>query len=179
MQMTMFLMIACHLITVVRKYRLYLSGSLTDVTIKCVDKELKVHKAVLAWQSPFFPTMLEADMSEARSGVIELLGITSAAMSDLVDYFYAGTAPNLKSLANELLDVSNRYQIDRLFVRRLSEKEDGRGSDTPVQADLYGREKLRKTCFEFISVNTAKISSEEAQRSESVFVSAGPRILCA
>ena len=86
-------------------------------------------------------------MREARSGVIEISGITSAAMSDLVDYIYTGTAPILKSLANELLDVSNRYQIDCLFKmcegclkRKMAEA--AYVTDTLVQADLYGREKL-------------------------------------
>ena len=115
------------------------------------------------------PFSQPADMREARSEVIEISGITSAAMSDLVDYFYTGTAPNLKSLANELLDVSNRYQIDRLFkmregCRKRKMAEAAYVTDTPVQADLYGREKLKKACFEFISVNTTKISCEEWKR---------------
>lgn len=96
-------------------YRLYLCGSLTDMTIKCEDKEFKVHKAVLASQSPVFRGMFEADMLEARSGVVEVSGVTSTAMSDLITYIYTGTAPHLRTLANELLDVSSRYQIDRLF----------------------------------------------------------------
>ena len=51
---------------------LYKNEVLTDTIIKCGDKEFKVHRVILAMQSPVFRAMFEADMKEKQSGVIEI-----------------------------------------------------------------------------------------------------------
>lgn len=142
-------------------YSLYRRERLTDTIIKCGETEFWVHKTVLASQSPVFLAMFEADMREARSGIVEVSGITSDVMSDLITYLYLGTAPNLRLLATELLDVADRYQLDRLF--RMCEFElQNRMTSTSVittliQADLLDRAKLKKACLEFIRLNSATV----------------------
>ena len=51
---------------------LYRDKVFVDASIKCGDKVFKVHKAILASQSPVFRKMFEVDMKEKRSGVIEI-----------------------------------------------------------------------------------------------------------
>ena len=142
-------------------YKLYKNKVLTDTAIKCGDKEFKVHRAVLASRSPVFQAMFEVDMKEKQSGVIEVSDITPEAMSDLVTYLYTGTAPNLKTLASELLEAAEKYQIFHLLTK--CEDELGRNiKDTNVVemlllADLHGRSALKKACFKFIRVNSAEV----------------------
>ena len=141
-------------------YRLYQADELVDAIIKCNEMEFKVHKVVLASQSPVFQAMFEANMKE-QSDVVEVSGITSAAMSDLITYIYTGTAPNIKTLANELLDAADKYQINRLFKMCECQLQDQMSMNdavnTLIQADLYGRAGLKKACFEFIRHNRAKV----------------------
>ena len=51
---------------------------LSDVMIKCGDAEFKAHKAILASQSPVFKKMLESDMKEQRTNVIEISDVDQA-----------------------------------------------------------------------------------------------------
>ena len=139
-------------------YSLYKSEALVDTTIKCQDKEFKVHRAILASQSPVFQGMFEADMNEKQSGVIEVSDITPEAMSDLVTYLYTGTTPDVKS---ELLEVADKYQLPRL--RTICENELRNGIKktnvikTLILADLHGRSALKKACFQFIRLNSAEV----------------------
>ena len=79
----------------------------TDLTIKCGGEEFKVHKAVLASQSPVFRRMLESDMKEQKTNVIEISDVDPMVMSDLLTYLYTGVAPNMDALTNKLLEVAN------------------------------------------------------------------------
>lgn len=146
-------------------YSLYKADKFTDTIIKCEEALFKVHKAVLASQSPVFGAMFEADMKESRSGIVEVSGITSAALSDLITYLYTGTAPNLKTLANELLDVADKYQLYRLVMMCASELQN-RMTETSIvrtliQADLHGRSGLKKACFEFFRLNSRSVKISE------------------
>lgn len=142
-------------------HTLYKDGVLTDTVIMCDDIEFKVHRAILASQSPVFRAMFEADMKEKRSGIIEVSDVAPAVMSDLLTYLYTGSAPNLESLVNELLDVAGKYQLPRLF--KMCESELGKNIketsvfETLVLADLHGRLSLKKACLKYIRVNSAKV----------------------
>ena len=142
-------------------YKLYKNKVLTDTAIKCRDKEFKVHRAVLASQSPVFQAMFEVGMKEKQSAVIEVSDITPEAMSDLVTYLYTGTTPNLKTLASELLEAAEKYQLPHLLTK--CENELGRNiKDTNVVemillADLHGRSALKKACVMFIHCNFANV----------------------
>ena len=142
-------------------YTLYKKEMLTDTVVKCDDKEFKVHRAVFASQSPVFLAMFQTDMKEKQSGIIEVSDITPAVMSDLVTYLYTGSAPNLGSLVNELLDVAGKYQLPHLF--RMCESELGKKMkdtsviETLILADLHGRPSLKKACLKYIRLNSAKV----------------------
>ena len=96
--------------------KLLSDGLLSDLSIKCGGEEFKAHKAVLASQSPVFRRMLESDMKEQRTNVIEISDIDEAVISDLLAYIYTGSAPNLDTLARELLNVANKYELSGLFT---------------------------------------------------------------
>ena len=139
-------------------HSLYKSEALVDTTIKCQDKKFKVHRAVLASQSPVFRGMFEADMNEKQSGVIEVSDITPEAMSDLVTYLYTGTTPDMKS---ELLEVADKYQLTRLLTICENELRNSIKKTNVVKtlilADLHGRPALKRACFQFIRLNSAEV----------------------
>ena len=142
-------------------YSLYKNEALIDTTIKCTDKEFKVHRVILASRSPVFRAMLESDMKEKQSGVVEVSDTTPEVMSDLVAYLYTGTAPNLTTLANELLQAAEKYQLPRLLTICENELGDNIKEATVIWtlilADLHGRVCLKKACLEYIRSNSAKV----------------------
>ena len=66
-------------------------GILTDVTLVAGERELKVHRAVLAARSPVFRSMFEANMMESRSGRVELTDISPEALGALISFIYTDT----------------------------------------------------------------------------------------
>lgn len=52
--------------------RFYAEGKFSDFTIKTPSKEFPVHKSILCARSEVFSTMLEHDMKESRTGIVEI-----------------------------------------------------------------------------------------------------------
>ena len=133
----------------------------TDLTIKCGGEEFKVHKAVLASQSPVFRRMLESDMKEQRTNVIEITDVNPQVMSDLLAYLYTGDAPSMDALANKLLVVANKYARSQLFEicenKLKTEINDTNFIDLLIFADLHNAANLKRTCLIFICCNIPSI----------------------
>ena len=131
----------------------------TDVVIRCRKDVFKVHKVILASQSPVFKKMFEINMKEKESGVVSISDLSPAVVSSLVTYFYTGTAPNVSTLAKELLNAAKKYELPRLF--RICENElitkvqVANVIDTLLLADLYNAALLKQACLKFIHLNLA------------------------
>ena len=142
-------------------HNLYKAQVLTDMTIACGDKEFKVHKAVLASQSPVFKTMFEVDMKEKASSTIEITDSPPAVVSDLVTYLYTGTAPDIRVHATELLNFANRYELHRLFTmceNKLKMKlKVANVVDVLLLAHLHSAHYLKKACMNFIQTHKANV----------------------
>ena len=140
---------------------LYQDVSFADVTITCDGKEFRAHKVILATQSPVFKKMFEIDMKERRSGVIEVSDITPAVMSDLLAYLYTGTAPHVDTLARELLNVANKYELPRLLSiceTTLASKITANSVlEILILAELHQAKTLKKACLGFIKCNFTSI----------------------
>ena len=134
----------------------------TDVTIMCGDKEFKVHKAVLASQSPVFKKMFVSDMKEKQTSLVEISDINPAVLSDMVAYLYTGTAPNIHTLAKDLLAVADKYELTPLFNQcentLNSEIKISNAVDLFLLADLHNAAYLKKNCLHFIYQNLSEIS---------------------
>ena len=137
-----------------------------DVTITCGGKEFRAHKVILASQSPVFKKMFEIDMKERRSGVIEVPDITPAVMSDLLAYLYIGTAPHVDTLARELLNVANKYELPRLLsiceTTLVSKITANSVLEILILAELHETNILKKACLGFIKCNFAVICEQDS-----------------
>ena len=147
-------------------HTLFKESALTDVTIKCSNKEFKVHKAVLASQSLVFRKMFETDMIEKKSDVVNLSEHSVPIVSELVTYLYTGAAPNIGCLASDLLDVAGMYEIRRLIGMCENELimkiKKAVVIDLLMQADrVVDAKDLKIACMEFIKLNLAEIQETE------------------
>ena len=124
-----------------------------DTTIKCGEREFKVHKAVLAAQSPVFKSMFEADMRETQLGLIEIPDTEPEVISDMLSFLYTGRAPNMETMAGELLVIANKYQILELFAQCEKKLKSGISDMNILQllvlADMHDALSLKKACLNF------------------------------
>jgi speckle-type POZ protein len=144
-----------------KMFGLYKDGAFSDATITCGDDEFKVHKAVLGSQSAVLKRMFEVDMKEKQSSIVNISDIHSAVMSDLIAYLYTGSAPNVNTMAKELLNVANKYELPRLFAMCERELKSNLSVadvvDTLILADLHGSTELKKACLSFIHLHAAEV----------------------
>ena len=142
-------------------YSLFEESAYTDVTIKCGGEEFKAHKAVLASQSPVFKTMFEVDMKEKDSNIIEISDIDATVMSDLMAYFYKGKPLHLNTLAKDLLNAANKYELPRLFAMCENElTEDLKAEnlvETLVWADLHNAKTMKQKCARYYQQNASRV----------------------
>ena len=124
-----------------------------------------MHKAVLASQSPVFRRMLESDMKEQRTNVIEISDVDQAVISDMLAYIYTGSAPNLDTLARELLNVANKYKLSGLLTMCERELKLKINAETVIEllqlADLLDSSYLKKACLNYISLNSGAIRNSK------------------
>ena len=136
-----------------------------DVTIKCPNAEFKAHKAILASQSPVFKKMLESDMKEQRTNVIEISDVDQAVISDMLAYFYTGSAPHIDTLDKELLDVADKYELSQLFamcenhLKSWSEMNVTNVIELLILADMHHASYLKEACLNYIYHNSAAVHS--------------------
>lgn len=135
--------------------------SFADVTIKCGNAEFKAHKAVLASQSPVFKKMLESDMKEQKSGIIKISDIDHTVISDMREYLYTGSAPNMDTLVKDLLNVANKYELSQLFAmcenKLKSEMKVANVIELLLLADLHNSSYLKAACLNYIYHNSAAV----------------------
>ena len=108
-------------------------------------------------------------MKEQRTNVIEISDVDQAVISDMLAYIYTGSAPNLDTLARELLNVATKYELSGLFTiceRELKLKMIVTNVIELLQlADMLDSSYLKKACLDYISFNSGAIrSSEEWKR---------------
>ena len=134
-----------------------------DVTIKCGDAEFKAHKAILASQSPVFKKMLESDMKEQRTNVIEISDVDQAVISDMLAYLYTGSAPHMDTLVKELLNVANKYELPQLFQmcedKLKSKMKISNVFEILILADMHNASHLKDACLNYIRHNSAAVRS--------------------
>jgi len=93
--------------------KMFNEKSYSDAQIQVGGEAFKVHRVILAAASPVFYAMFESGMQE-RQGTIKISDFDPAVVGDLLAFIYTGEAPNLKTLAKELLLAADKYDVQNL-----------------------------------------------------------------
>ncbi|CAH1270235.1 KLHL24 [Branchiostoma lanceolatum] len=86
-------------------------GELTDVTLCAGDQALSCHRVVLASCSPYFRAMFAGDLMESRAREIHLKDINPDMVKLVADYAYTSRVTITRENVQDVLDVSDRFQI--------------------------------------------------------------------
>ncbi|CAF9907283.1 hypothetical protein IMSHALPRED_005490 [Imshaugia aleurites] len=104
--------------------RLFNSGDYFDLTVKCVDHEWKVHRAVLCPRSKFFTNACKDGFQEGISHVIELKEDDPALLNELLtacyrcDYDDTVSGNNKLDFNARMYALADKYDIP--FLKELS-----------------------------------------------------------
>ena len=94
--------------------KLFETGKLSDFTIKVgVDGLFKVHKSILAIQSPVFDTMFDSKMQENVSGEMIITDFSAGAVDDFLHFIYNGEVRSFSN-AMELFALAEKYEVPAL-----------------------------------------------------------------
>lgn len=136
-----------------------------DITIKCGNEEFKVHKAMLASQSPVFKRMFQSNMKEKSSNVLEICDMEPAVVSDMLEYLYAGKPLRINELAKDLLYAANKYELPLLFTMCENELILSLTVENVAEiislADQYQASNLEKFCLKLIQSRSVEIYKSE------------------
>lgn len=94
----------------------YLSKELSDVQIKCGDQTFDAHQFILSARSPVFRRMLQTEMKEKKTGVVNLEGTSPEVVSELLKFIYTGSCcvNDDFSMLCELLEAADKYELENL-----------------------------------------------------------------
>ena len=73
---------------------MFLSGDLADVTIQLESGELRAHRLILSARSPVFKAMLQHEMNEKVTGVIEMDDVAIEVMQECLTFMYTDACSN-------------------------------------------------------------------------------------
>ncbi|XP_049942874.1 putative ankyrin-containing lipoprotein Lxx09580 [Schistocerca serialis cubense] len=122
---------------------------------------LVAHRAVLADRSPVFGGMFRHDTLEANTGEVAVPDVEGPVLRQLVAYLYTLQAPQLPSLAPQLLAAADKYGVsapkarcEQLVAAQLSVET---AAATAVLAIRHSCTSLRQAAVNFIKANVAQI----------------------
>ena len=127
--------------------------------------EFFTHKVILAATSPVFAKMLEHQMQESLNNRIEIKDIDSDVLKEMLVYIYTNQVPKMDEMANDLLYVTDKYQLDHLKalceLHLTCSLQINNASHIVQLAFTHNAPQLRKNALKFIAKNAAEVRATE------------------
>ena len=142
--------------------QLFLSKELSDIQIKCGDQTFDAHQLVLSARSPVFKTMLQTEMKEKKTGLIEIKDFDPNIIQEVLNYIYTGdlysSDEELSSeIVEDIMEAADKYQLDILVEMcgdiLLSTLEPENALDLLTVSDMYGAKGLKKYALDLVVRN--------------------------
>ncbi|KAK0169817.1 hypothetical protein PV328_010455 [Microctonus aethiopoides] len=135
----------------------------SDMVIVIGEKEIPVHKIILAAYSPVFLAMFKANMTASVNKRIIVTDIEVDIMKKVIDFMYTGVihpVPDIDVLIS-ILEVADKYEImtlEKLCEQKLLEKvRIGNVLEILDRTSLFRVPQLRQTITSFLVKNKSSI----------------------
>jgi len=150
-------------------YQMYKKECFTDVELRCEGEVFKAHRVVLAARSVVFEKMLNSNLKEAHTKVIEVKEVDRDALEAFITFMYTDKIANTEK-ACDLLILSNRYDVKDLkdlcsFTLAKTMNVQNAASILNI-ADMTNSMELKECAILFISqhIKTIREVSEDFQK---------------
>jgi hypothetical protein len=145
---------------------LWNTKTLSDVTFKCKNNNIKAHTLILASGSPVLAAMFQHNFRENQEKVVEIKDINPEVFEELLCYIYTGNFNSGRNVdVAELLVAADKYAVETLkeecaliLSRKLTVEN---AAQYLVLAHLHNSPKLREASLDFISNNAKAICSRK------------------
>jgi len=158
---------------------LFDSSQFADVVLTSGSREFHCHKAILTSRSRVFSAMFEHDMEESKRNRVDVTDVDSDVMADMLRFIYTGKAPNLETMAADLLAAADKYALDRLKVMceeaLCNSLTVENVSEILILADLHSADQLKATAIDFI--NTHHVTDVMETAGWKQMVSSNPHLI--
>lgn len=141
----------------------------SDVTLKIDDETISAHKAILAARSPVFAAMFENEMSEKKTGIVNISDCDLEPFNVFLVYIYTGEAEFSKCNVFHLYKIADKYDVSELMmmcidfmIRNLSIEN---VCETFVFSHEFQEEKLQSFTQHFFCENFQKVISSDIWKS--------------
>lgn len=137
----------------------------SDLTIRCEDKEIRVHTLILSARSPVLHAMLHSNMVERIQGVIHIEDASMEVVQQMVRYMYTAKVQHDFTRTKELLVLANKYQVLELVNYCSSRIFESLSEDNALEIGMFGEmhnsEVLIHSCAKFICYDMTDSLAED------------------
>lgn len=148
---------------------LWKTKTLSDVTFRCNDKEIKAHVMIVASCSPVLAAMFTNDYKESHERIVDIKDFTPDTFSRLLRFMYTGDASLETDVTEEgiteLLIAADKYAVETLkkecaqYLSRNLKVENA--ARFLVLAHLHNSCVLHESTLEFMSKNAKAVCSRK------------------
>lgn len=148
---------------------LWKTKTLSDVTFRCNDKEIKAHVMIVASCSPVLAAMFSNDYKESHERIVDIKDFTPDTFSRLLRFMYTGDASLETDVTEEgiteLLIAADKYAVETLkkecaqYLSRNLKVENA--ARFLVLAHLHNSCVLHESTLEFMSKNAKAVCSRK------------------
>lgn len=148
---------------------LWKTKTLSDVTFRCNDKEIKAHVMIVASCSPVLAAMFDNDFKESHERIVDIKDFTPDTFSRLLRFMYTGDASLETDVTEEgiteLLIAADKYAVETLkkecaqYLSRNLKVENA--ARFLVLAHLHNSCVLHESTLEFMSKNAKAVCSRK------------------
>lgn len=131
------------------------SGLNHNAEIKCGKHSIKAHKNILCARSEVFKAMLESDMLEGRTGIVEIQDMDISYARDFVRYLYTAAMPEMTfEKTKALYEAGDKYDVRSLMLLCSGYLQDNLSPENACQclalADIHSDRELKEGIITYI-----------------------------
>ncbi|KAH0558171.1 hypothetical protein KQX54_014723 [Cotesia glomerata] len=139
-----------------------------DVTFIVGEKKFRAHKLVLMVRSPVFRAMLNSGMRENKEHGINIPDISPDMFNSLLEFMYTDRVADLDAVAEDLVEVADKYQVQTLKQVCLEELCMSVNIENAARmillADRLNAEIMFKYVTEYIRINAETVIQTEGYK---------------
>lgn len=145
---------------------LWNTKTLSDVTFKCKNSNIKAHTLILASGSPVLAAMFQHNFKESQEKIVLIKDTNPIVFEELLCYIYTGNFNSGRNVdVSELFVAADKYAVESLkevcaliLSRRLMVANVARYL---VLSHLHNSPKLHEASLDFISKNAKAVCSRK------------------
>uniref|UniRef100_A0A0N5BD92 MATH domain-containing protein n=1 Tax=Strongyloides papillosus TaxID=174720 RepID=A0A0N5BD92_STREA len=143
----------------------YYCGPISTISPSTNNNTNDSMNLLLLYHQKFFHSILAEKQYELIPNIIEINGFSPDVVEEMTNYLYTGKSPNMDEIACEMLEIGEKYGLERLKLMAeeslLYNLSTENACNYLICSELYSGEILKEWCLRFIYLNAENIVNTE------------------